>query len=86
MNYRICYLCWIDDFKAGFTTYHIDKIIREKVVIVDDGLHEFFVNVVIDDSSNIAELMQCFMQKDLNNPKFKVVTRRFKELKETERD
>ena len=28
--------------------------------------------------------MQCFKQKDLNNLKFKAVTRRFKELKETE--
>ena len=34
--------------------------------------------------SNIAELMQCFTQKNLNNPKFRAVTRRFKELKETE--
>ena len=47
-------------------------------------MHEIFVNAAVDDGSNIAELMQCFKQKDLNNPKFKAVTRRFKELKETE--
>ena len=64
--------------------YHIDKIIRENGITVEDGLHEIFVNAAVDDGSNIAELMQCFKQKDLNNPKFKAVTRRFKELKETE--
>ena len=73
-----------DFFKAGLTTYHIDKIIRENGITVEDGLHEIFVNAAVDDGSNIAELMQCFKQKDLNNPKFKAVTRRFKELKETE--
>ena len=64
--------------------YHIDKIIRENGITVEDGLHEIFVNAAVDDGSNIAELMQCFKQKDLNNLKFKAVTRRFKELKETE--
>ena len=52
---------------------------------VDDGLHEIFVNASVDDGSNIAELMQCFKQKNLNSSKFKAVTRRFKELKETEK-
>ena len=81
----IVYISEKDFLKGGFTTYHIDKVIRENGVTVDDGLHEIFVNASIDDGSNIAELMQCFTQKDLNNPKFKAVTRRFKELKETER-
>ena len=38
-------------------------------------MHEIFVNTAINDGSSIA---------DLDNPKFKAVTRRFKELKETE--
>ena len=80
----IVYISEKDFFKAGLTTYHIDKVIRENGITVDDGLHEIFVNAAVDDGSNIAELMQCFKQKDLNNPKFKAVTRRFKELKETE--
>ena len=81
----IVYISEKDFFKAGLTTYHIDKIIRENGITVEDGLHEIFVNAAVDDGSNIAELMQCFKQKDLNNLKFKAVTRRFKELKETER-
>ena len=62
-----------------------EKIERIKEFrLIDDGLHEIFVNASVDDVSNIAELMQCFTQKDLNNPKFMAVTRRFKEIKETE--
>ena len=80
----IVYISEKDFFKGGLTTYHIDKIIRENGICVDDGLHEIFVNTSVNDGSNIAELMQCFKQKDLNNLKFKAVTRRFKELKETE--
>ena len=80
----IIYISEKDFFKGGFTTYHIDKVIRENGITVDDGLHEIFVNASVNDGSNIAELMQCFTQKNLNNPKFKAVTRRFKELKETE--
>ena len=78
------YISENDFFKGGFTTYHIDKVIRENGITVDDGLHEIFVNASVNDGSNIAELMQCFTQKNLNNPKFRAVTRRFKELKETE--
>ena len=80
----IIYTSEKDFFKGGFTTYHIDKVIRENGITVDDGLHEIFVNASVNDGSNIAELMQCFTQKNLNNPKFRAVTRRFKELKETE--
>ena len=80
----IIYISEKDFFKGEFTTYHIDKVIRENGITVDDGLHEIFVNASVNDGSNIAELMQCFTQKNLNNPKFRAVTRRFKELKETE--
>ena len=80
----IVYISEKDFFKGGLTTYHIDKIIRENGICVDDGLHEIFVNTSVNDGSNIAELMQCFTQKNLNNPKFKAVTKRFKELKEME--
>lgn len=41
-------------------------------ITVEDGLHEIFVNAAVDDGSNIAELMQCFKQKDLNQPNSKL--------------
>lgn len=80
----IVYISEKDFLSGGFTTYHIDKVIRENGVTVDDGLHEIFVNTSVNDGSSIAELMQCFKQKELNSSKFKAVTRRFKEIKETE--
>ena len=51
--------------------YHIDRTIRETNTVVDDGQHEIFVNTKVNDGSDIAELMQCFMQKDMQNPKKK---------------
>ena len=47
-------------------------------------MHEIFVNTTVYDGSNIADLMQCFLQKELDNSKFPAVTKRFKELKTTE--
>lgn len=40
----IVYISENDFVGAGFTTYHIDKVIRENGITVDDGLHEIFVN------------------------------------------
>ena len=80
----IIYISETDFIGDGLTTYHVDKCIRENGKVVDDGLHEIFVNTAIYDGSDIAELMQCFKQKNLDNPKFPAVTKRFKELKTTE--
>ena len=44
--------------------YHIDKIIRENGAIVDDGLHEIFVNTTVNDGTAIADLMSCFIKKE----------------------
>ncbi len=59
----IVYISEFDFFKGGKTIYHIDKIIRETGDVVDDGLHEIFVNTTIDDGSDIADLMSCFTKK-----------------------
>ena len=47
----IIYISEFDYLKGGLTTYHIDKVIRENGEIVDDGLHEIFVNTAVDDGS-----------------------------------
>ena len=80
----IVYISEKDVLGAGFTTYHVDKVIRENGMVVDDGLHEIFVNTAIDDGSEIAELMSCFTKTELENPKFPAVTSRFREIKTTE--
>ena len=77
----IIYISEFDYLKGGLTTYHIDKVIRENGEIVDDGLHEIFVNTAVDDGSSIAGLMSCFTRKEVTNREFPAVTRRFQELK-----
>lgn len=81
----IIYISQFDFLGKGLCTYHIDKVIRETGDVVDDGLSEIFVNTAIDDKSDIAELMKCFLQQKVNNPKFPELTRKTEEIKETGR-
>lgn len=64
--------------------YHINKKIHETETVIDDGLHEIYVNAAIDDGSDIAELMKCFKSEYVDNPKFPVLSGRVKKLKGTE--
>ncbi len=80
----IIYISEFDFLKGGKTIYHIDKVLRETGGVVDDGLHEIFVNTVINDNSDIAELMSCFTKKEINNDKFPALTNEVKRLKTTE--
>ena len=77
----IIYISEFDFLGGGLTTYHVDKTIRENGMVVDDGLHEIFVNTVIKDGSSISDLMTCFSSKEVDTPEFPAVTRRFRELK-----
>lgn len=80
----IVYISEFDFLKKGKTIYHIDKVLRETGDVVDDGLHEIFVNTVIDDNTDIADLMACFTKKEVSNPKFPELSAEVKRLKETE--
>ena len=80
----IVYISEFDFLGKGKTTYHIDKVIRETGDVIDDGLHEIFVNTTIDDGTDIADLMACFTKKEVKNPKFPKLSGEVKRLKETE--
>ena len=80
----IVYISESDFLKEGKTIYHVDKILRETGTVIDDGLHEIFVNTQINDGTDIAELMSCFKQKEVNNPKFPETSAEVTRLKETE--
>ena len=80
----VVYISEFDIFDRGRTIYHVENVIRETGDQVDDGLHRIFVNTVCNDGSDIADLMSCFTQKQVNNPKFPVFTRRMNELKNEE--
>lgn len=78
------YISEFDFLKEGKTIYHVDKILRETGTVIDDGLHEIFVNTVINDGTDIAELMSCFLKKEIKNPKFPALSAEVTRLKETE--
>ena len=80
----IIYLSEFDFLKEGKTTYHVDKVIRETGTVVDDGLHEIFVNTTVDDGTEIADLMNCFLKKSINNPRFPALSQEVQKLKETD--
>jgi predicted transposase/invertase (TIGR01784 family) len=80
----IVYISQFDLFKRNKTLYHVDKILRETGEMVDDGLSEVFVNTKVNDGSTVAELMECFLQKEVNNSKFPKLSNRMKTLKSTE--
>ena len=86
-NVKDVYVVYIseNDFLAkGRTIYHINKVIEKTGDIIDDGLHEIFVNAQVNDKTEIAELMECFTQKEVNNPKFPKLSGRVTEIKTTE--
>ncbi len=80
----IIYISEVDFFKGSKTIYHVEKVLRETGECIDDGLHEIFVNTVIDDGTDIAELMSCFTKKEVKSSKFPALSSEVKRLKETE--
>lgn len=81
------YIVFISEFdflNGNKTIYHVEKVLRETGEVVNDGLHEIFINTVIDDGTNIAELMSCFTKKEVKNSKFLALSSEVKRLKETE--
>lgn len=80
----IVYISEFDFLKGGKPIYHIEKVLRETGEAVDDGLHEIFVNTAINDGTVISDLMACFMEKEVTDPKFPALSSEIKRLKETE--
>lgn len=80
----VVYISEFDFLKGKKTIYHVEKILKETGEVIDDGLHEIFVNTVVDDGTDIAELMSCFTKKEVKNPKFPALSSEVKRLKETE--
>jgi len=74
-----------DIFEKGRTVYHIDRVIRETGDVVENGVHEIYANVAVDDGSDIAELMQYFKDSSGMHDKFAKMSNRvnyFKHEKE----
>lgn len=80
----IVYISEFDFLKGNKTIYHLEKVVKETGEVVDDGLHEIFVNTAVDDGTDIAELMACFTKKEVKNAKFPKLSSEVTRLKETE--
>lgn len=77
----VVYISEHDFLGYGKTIYHIDKVIRENDIVIDDGLQEIFVNIEVDDGTDIAGLMQCFLQKEVKDSRFPKLSARVDYLK-----
>lgn len=67
----IIYISKFDLFGKGKTIYHIKRIIEETRGIVENGVHEIYVNTKIDDGTEIAEYMGLLKSAGIpDNPKF----------------
>lgn len=70
------YISTFDMFKKGKTIYHCKTVIEETNDAVDNGLREIYVNTAVNDGSTIAELMECFLQENIENKKFPLLSSR----------
>ncbi len=59
-----------DIFDRGRTVYHISRVIDETGETVENGVHEIYANIAVDDGSEIAELMKYFKDSNGTNRKF----------------
>jgi hypothetical protein len=80
----VVYISKFDVFDKGLTAYHIEKTIRETKDVIDDGLHEIFINTKVHDGSDLADLMECFNQTRVTNDKFPWFKEAIDYLKDTE--
>lgn len=48
------FVAWFDFLKGDKTIYHVEKVLRETGQVIDDGLHEIFVNTAVDDGTVIV--------------------------------
>ena len=81
----VVYIAEHDFLHGGRTVYHVDKILRENGSIIDDGSSVIYVNTAVNDGSAISDLMRCFLQKTVNDPRFPRLSEKVHQYKNTEK-
>lgn len=56
----MAYISEFDLFGEEYTTYHVDRILRETGETVENGMTEIYVNAAVNDGSPTADLMKVF--------------------------
>ena len=60
----VIYVSETDLWKAGYTTYELEKKFRKSKVSYDDGQHVLYINAAVNDGSETAKLMDYFKTAD----------------------
>lgn len=74
----IIYISEFALFNENRAAFHVQNMVWENGEIVPDGLRSIYVNTEHNDGSLIAELMQCFLQPEITNPNFPILTAELK--------
>lgn len=80
----IIYISETDLWKAGYTTYSVEKYFKNTCIEYEDGQHILYVNAAIDDGSETAELMKYFKTADPDDMKHGDLSKRVYYLKREE--
>ena len=71
-----------DIFKIGKTVYHIDRVLREKGSVEDNGVHEIYVYAKGGDKSEVTDLMKYVLDSNGFNPQFPRISSRVQYFKQ----
>ena len=80
----VVFISKFDPFGDGLQSYHPELVIRETGKVINDGTEFIFVNAGANDGSRLARLMKCMQEREVNDPSFPEITRRFHQLKHEE--
>ena len=70
--------------KGKLPIYHVDRVIRETGEVINNGFEEVYVNSVVDNGSDVSQLMKVFTEGDCYNDKFPKTSSIKRRYKETE--
>lgn len=78
----LIYMTKFELFKLGQTKYTIHRSIAETDVVLDNGVHELYINAANDDGSTVAALMEFFTETKTREQQFPELSDRIQYLKE----
>lgn len=81
----VIFISKFDVFGDGLLVYHPQYVIRETGKVLNLGVEYIFVNAsAAGDTSKLARLMKRMQEKNVNDPEFPELTRKFNQLKHDE--
>ena len=81
------YVTSFDLFGLNRNIYHAHMSLTDEGtdnMIVDDGLDVIYVNTAVKDGTTLSELLECFTQQNVDNPKFPCLSREVQRYKNDE--